>query len=209
MPTIGKRRSKYVTPQTIRSIHKLLHSCFEQAVKWELIEKNPTEHASRPKADYAKREIWTAETLFHALEVCENENLKLAMNLAFSCSMRLGEVLGLTWDCVDISEESIAEGKASIHINKELQRVSRKVLKTLGSKDIVLVFPSLSSKTLTQQVLKSPKTESSIRKVFLPRTVAEMLIEVRKKQLEVIDALGDEYRDFGLVIAGPLGMPVE
>ena len=36
-PATGKRRSKYVTPQTIRSIHKLLHSCFEQAVKWELI----------------------------------------------------------------------------------------------------------------------------------------------------------------------------
>lgn len=57
MPTIGKRRSKYVTPQTIRCIHKLLHSCFEQAIKWEMIEKNPTAYASRPKADCAKREI--------------------------------------------------------------------------------------------------------------------------------------------------------
>ena len=36
-----------------------------------------------------------------------------------------------------------------------------------------------------------------------------MLVETREKQLEVIDALGDEYRDFGLVIAGPLGMPIE
>ena len=106
----GKRRSKYVTRQTIRSIHKLLHSCFEQTVKWELIEKNPTEYASRPKADYNKRDIWTVETLFHALKVCEDETLKLAMNLAFSCSMRLGAVLGPTWDCVDISEDSIAAG---------------------------------------------------------------------------------------------------
>ena len=104
---------------------------------------------------------------------------------------------------------SINEGKASIHINKELQRVSREALKMLESKDVVFIFPSLSSRTTTQQVLKSPKTESSIRKVFLPRTVAEMLIEARQKQLEVIDALGDEYKDFGLVIAGPLGMPVE
>lgn len=208
-PATGKRRSKYVTPQTIRSIHKLLHSCFEQAVKWELIEKNPTEYASRPKADYNKRDIWTVETLFHALEVCEDETLKLAINLAFSCSMRLGEILGLTWDCVDISEESIAAGTASVHINKELQRVNRETLKLLGKKDVIFIFPSQSSLTTTQQVLKSPKTESSIRKVFLPRTVAEMLTETRRKQLEVIDALGDEYKDFNLVIAGPLGMPVE
>lgn len=146
---------------------------------------------------------------WHALEVCEDETLKLAMNLAFSCSLRLGEVLGLTWDCVDISEEAISEGKASIQINKELQRVSRKTLNLLENKDVIFIFPSISSRTATQQVLKTPKTESSIRKVFLPKTVAEMLTETRKKQLEVIEALGDEYRDFNLVIAGPLGMPVE
>ena len=209
IPMIGKRRSKYVTPQTIRAIHKLLHSCFEQAVKWELIEKNPTEYASRPKAGYAKREIWTAETLFHALEVCEDETLKLAMNLAFSCSLRLGEVLGLTWDCVDITEESIASGKACIQINKELQRVNRATLNLLDSKDVIFIFPSTTSRTATLQVLKAPKTESSVRKVFLPKTVAEMLIETRGKQLKVIEELGDEYKDFGLVIAGPLGMPVE
>jgi Site-specific recombinase XerD len=209
IPTIGKRRSKYVTPQTIRCIHKLLHSCFEQAVKWEMIDKNPTTYATRPKADYAKRDIWTAETLFQAMETCQDEHLKLAMHLSFSCSLRLGEVLGLTWDCVDISEEAMAEGKASIYINKELQRVNRKTLNLLDSKDVIFIFPARSSRTTTLQVLKAPKTESSVRKVFLPRTVAEMLAETRKKQLEVIEALGDEYKDFGLVIASPLGMPME
>ena len=209
VPTIGKRKSQYVTPQTIRTIHKLLHSCFEQAIKWEFIEKNPTEYASRPKAAYAKRDIWTAETLAKALELCEDDNLKLAINLAFSCSLRIGEVLGLTWDCVDVSDKSIAAGKASVYINKELQRVSRDTLKLLDSKDVILVFPSICSKTSTQQVLKSPKTASGVRKVFLPKTVAEMLVVTRQKQLEVMDALGDEYRDFNLVMAGPLGMPVE
>lgn len=34
-----------------------------------------------------KRDIWTAETLMYAMEVCEDERLKLAMNLSFSCSL--------------------------------------------------------------------------------------------------------------------------
>lgn len=42
-----------------------------------------------------KREIWTAETLMYALEVCEDDRLKLTLNLAFSCSLRMGEMLGL------------------------------------------------------------------------------------------------------------------
>lgn len=77
-PLIGKKKSEFLTPHTIRSVHKLLHSCFEQAVKWELMEKNPTDYASVPKAEYKKREIWTAETLFQALELCEDERLKLS-----------------------------------------------------------------------------------------------------------------------------------
>ena len=124
-PIIGKKKNEFLTPHTVRSIHKLLHSCFEQAVKWEFMEKNQTDYASVPKAEYKKRDIWTAETLFQALELCEDERLKLCLNLAFACSLRMGELLGLTWDCVEISDEAIAEGKAYIQVNKELQRVSR------------------------------------------------------------------------------------
>ena len=119
-PATGKRQSEYVTPATIRDIHKLLRNCFQQAVKWELMAKNPVIYATVPKYKSAKREIWTAETLMHALEVCEDDRLKLALNLAFSCSLRMGEMLGLTWDCVDISEEAIAESRAFIYVDKEV-----------------------------------------------------------------------------------------
>ncbi|GAA6376221.1 hypothetical protein I230019B6_15810 [Firmicutes bacterium i23-0019-B6] len=89
-------------------------NCFEQAVKWELMEKNPCTHATVPKHKSQKRDIWTADTLMYALSVCEDERLKLAINLSFSCSLRLGEMLGLTWDCVDISPEAIEENRTGI-----------------------------------------------------------------------------------------------
>lgn len=50
----------------------------------------------------------------YAFSVCEDERLKLAINLSFSCSLRLGELLGLTWDCVDISPEAIEENRTGI-----------------------------------------------------------------------------------------------
>ena len=201
--------TKYITPHTVREIHKILRNCFAQAVKWDLMEKNPCVNATVPKVEHKKREIWTAETLFQALELCEDERLKLAINLAFSCSLRLGELLGLTWDCVDISQESVAKGTAHIYINKEIQRVSREAMKMLESKDVMMVFPSISSKTSTVQVMKTPKTESSVRKIFMPKTVAEMLIEWKRKQDFAREALGSEYQDYNLVFAGPLGMPTE
>ena len=71
--------------------------------KLELMEKNPALHATVPKAVPQKREVWDAETIFLALDVCDDAHLKLAINTSFACSMRIGEILGLTWDCVDIS----------------------------------------------------------------------------------------------------------
>ena len=206
--TPGKRDS-FVTPGTVRRVHKLLNSAFTQAMKWELIEKNPAQLATVPKVEKKTRDIWDADTLFHALEVCEDERLKLAINLAFSCSLRIGELLGLTWDCVDISEESLAEGKASIFINKELQRVRKSTMETLEKKDVLCVFPEHTSGTATVLVLKKPKTLTSTRRIYLPRTVAEMLIGWKRDQEMTKEELGSEYHDYQLVIAGPFGAPME
>lgn len=208
-PITGKPKGEFVGTSTVRDVHKLLRNCFGQAVKWELIEKNPALHATVPKHKKQEREIWTAETLFHATEACEDERLKLAINLAFACSLRIGELLGLTWDCVDVSEEAINTGYASISINKELQRVTRTALSTLENKDVLLTFPTKTSKTSTVLVLKAPKTEGSNRKVFLPKTVANMIIAWKKEQDFAKEALGSEYQDYNLVMAGPVGFPIE
>ena len=208
-PVTGKVKREFVGTSTVRDVHKLLRNCFGQAVKWELIEKNPALHATVPKHKKQEREIWTAETLFHATEVCEDKCLKLAINLAFACSLRIGELLGLTWDCVDISEEAINTGYASISVNKELQRVTKTALKSLENKDVILVFPAKTALTTTVLVLKAPKTEGSTRKIFLPKTVANMLIEWKKEQDFVKEALGNEYQDYNLVMAGPVGFPIE
>ena len=53
-------------------------------------------------------------------------------------------------------------------------------------------------------VLKTPKTESSVRKVWMPKTVAYILREWKASQDKQKAFLGDEYLDYGLVIALPI-----
>ena len=118
-------------------------------------------------------------------------------------------MLALTWDCVDISPESIEAGTPYIYVNKELQRLERKALDAMDKKDIICVFPAMTLHTTTIQVLKSPKTDSSVRKIFLPKTVANMLTAWKKDQDFNKEALGSEYQDFNLVFANPLGNPIE
>ena len=208
-PKYKKKATTYVTPGTIRKIHNVLRSAMTQAEKWELLDRNPARLATVPKLAPNHREIWDAQTLFKAIESCQDDRLKLCLNLSFACSLRLGELLALTWDCVDISEESIRAGKASVFVNKELQRVNKKIMKTLDSKDVIRVFPEAGPWNKTVLVLKTPKTLTSVRKVFLPKTVAEMLITWKQEQDVTKKALGSEYVDYDLVIAGPMGMPTE
>ena len=207
-----KKRSKKkrkITPYTVNRIHSVLKSCFHQAMKWELMEKNPATLVMLPKTKSKKRKIWDADTLFHAVEVCEDEQLKLAIDLAFACTLRIGELLALTWDCVDISDESIRTGRASVYINKTLQRVSKKALQAMDMKDVLVLFPEQKNHNASVLVLKKPKTESSIRRVFLPKTVAEMLVQWKVRQDQVKEMTGDSYEDYQMVFAGEHGFPTE
>ncbi len=198
-----------MTSRNIQEIHKILRPAFNLAVKWEYIVKNPVEDVTLPRVKKGKRDIWTADILAQALEACENEMLEICMHLAFACSMRLGEILGATWDAIDISEKSISENNAAIGIDKQLQRVELEALNQLGDDEVVLKFPSILSSTKTCMVLKSLKTESSDRVVWIPRTVAERLKAYKASQDEWRDFFGEEYQEYQLVIAHPNGTPVE
>ena len=122
--------------------------------------------------------------------------------------MTKAELLGLTWDCVEISQEAIESNSAYIIINKEVERISKKAVEALKQKDIIQVFPSMRKNNRTVRVLKTPKTESSIRKVYIPSSVAVLLAELCEEQNETIEALGDMYENYNLVMATSYGLPL-
>lgn len=108
-----------------------------------------------------------------------------------------------------IDTDKIANGTAFIFVNKELQRVNRDALEKLNEKGIILKFPAFFARTNTALVLKEPKTKTSTRKVFLPKTVAEMLKERYQEIQEYKELFGDEFQDFNLVFCNANGRPME
>ena len=143
-------KTEFVTNATIEKIIKLLRCAFKQAVRWELVAKNPFDNVVLAKVEYKKRDIWTADMIRTALDQCTDSKLYVAMNLAFACSLRMGEILGLTWSNVYISDEEIADDNAYVYIDKELARASKRAMEMLGQKDICHVFTPLFPKTSTR-----------------------------------------------------------
>ena len=208
-----KKTDATVSLSVIEKTHALLRSALNQAVRWEYISSNPAERVTLPKYRSAERDVWSASEAQYALDCCSDPVLHTAMLLALGCSMRIGEILGLTWNCVDFSDESIHDGTAHVFVNKELKRCQKDSLEALahrGRSQVIFTFPEWKqTDSTTSLVLKSPKTESSVRKVYLPRTVALALREVKSTQDALKLLIRDEYADYGLVIAHEDGRPYE
>lgn len=203
-------RTEFVTACTIEKIMKLMRCAFHQAVRWDMIGKNPFDDAILPKREKNIRAIWTSDIIRKALDNCSDGKLYVAINLAFACSMRLGEITGLQWDCVHISDQDIANDNAYVYIDKELARVDQKAIDAVGQKDIIFVFPRLmGGKSSTRLVLKKPKTESSVRKVWIPKTLALILRDWKEKQDTLKEFMGVDYIDYNLVLAQETGRPCE
>lgn len=208
-----KQTDKMISPSVIEKVYTLLRSALHKAVTWGYITINPAENVSLPKYKRGTREVWTEEVAQKALDLCSDPVLHLAMLLAIGCSMRIGEILGLTWDCVDASDESVSSNTATVYIDKELKRCNKSSLADLERLDrstVRFTFPEEKRTTSTTAlVLKAPKTDSSIRKVYLSETVAHALREMKSAQQDKKDLLGAAYQDFGLVLAHDDGRPYE
>lgn len=204
-----KPKAESLTPQTREKIHKLLKCAFKQAVRWEIISRNPFDVAMMQRPKYKRRDIWDADTIRKALDECTDGKLYVAINLSFACSLREGEILGLMWNNVHISDDDIGKDDAHVYIDKELMRASKNAIEALDKKDVYHIFPPLMPNTSTRVILKKPKTDSSIRKVWLPKTLAYILREWKQHQDNLIELLGDEYQNYNLVVALQNGRPCE
>ena len=110
-----KATGRCVQPANIKKIHDIIRCALNQAIRWEYIDtnkRNPASLATLPKIPKTRRKVWSIQTFREAVKATEDDLLSICMHLAFSCSMRIGEITGLTWEDVIIDEESIATNNA-------------------------------------------------------------------------------------------------
>lgn len=204
---LGAPTRKRVSPSVIRDIHKFMRCAYNQALRWELVMKNPFANANVPDYKPKVREILTPSQIMKLLDFTDRPNcyelytLHCAINLSFACCMRSGEITGSQWDRFDLRAQSL-------YIDRVLDRIDRKC-RSLSKMTIHYEYPLLYPGSKTVIVLKQPKTEGSIRQVYTPSTVTEKLRTLKHLQDQLKSTLGDEeYDDTGLIICQPNGRPM-
>ena len=85
-----------------------------------------------------------------------------------------------------------------LHIRQELKRSDKKALEALKSKkrsNVYFIFPETKPDCKISLVLKVPKTESSIRDVYIPNSVARALQELKEEQARQKERLHGLYQE--------------
>lgn len=214
-PTIPKAGQPQgtVTACVVQEVHKILRCALNQAIRWNWLDgSNPAEGATVPSYKRKERETLSERDLQHAIISCENPILKLCMCLSIGCSLRIGEILGLTWDNIHIDPDLIESGDAYLHIGKQLQRLKKSDIAAMtlqDSRSILFVFPDCVQNCRTSLVLTKPKTDTSSRDNYIPRSIALLLSQHREHQKKEKLLLGSTYHDYNLVIAQENGRPYE
>ncbi len=98
----GRLRKRGLAGTTILQIHRILHAAFNQGVKWQLLERNPTDAVSAPRKTSKEAPSLTTKQVPVLLEVVRGTQIELPTLIALGTGMRLGEVLGLRWQDVDL-----------------------------------------------------------------------------------------------------------
>lgn len=107
-----------LSAKTVKNIHGIFHHALEQAVKMEMIKSNPSDLCTLPKVRRKEFHPMEEKDIAAFLKVIKGTRFENVYMVTLFTGMRQGEVLGLTWDCVDFEHNTI-------YINKQLQKTQK------------------------------------------------------------------------------------
>jgi integrase len=96
-----------LAPGTVRLMHGILHKALEQAVKWGSISRNACKATTPPKPNPEEIRPLDAEQTKRILEAACGNRLEALYVLAVTAGLRIGELLGLKWEDVDLNAETL------------------------------------------------------------------------------------------------------
>ena len=104
----GKKNAEPLSPKTIKNIHGILHKALQQAVANGDIRQNPADACSLPKVVRKEMTVFDDDAAAAFLRAIDGHPHELLYKIALFTGMREGELLGLTWDCIDFTNGTIS-----------------------------------------------------------------------------------------------------
>ena len=96
------RLGEKLSAKTVHNVHGILHKALQQAVKNGILGTNPAAACTLPKHQRPEIRPLDSEQMRQLLSALEGDPFEAPLTMALFTGLREGELLGLTWDCVDL-----------------------------------------------------------------------------------------------------------
>ena len=112
----GKKVKKPgLAPKSVKNLHGVLHKAFQQAILCRFIKTNPTDACKLPRSEKKEMNIMQGQEVSDFLKAIKGDPYQYLYYVDLFTGMRQGEIMGLTWDCVDFR-------KGIIRVEKQLRK---------------------------------------------------------------------------------------
>lgn len=129
----AKLSSKGYSPKSVRIYHSVMYSMLEKAIRWGVLPRNVARLVDLPRQIHRELPMFTPEQARAFLDAAKENRLEALFVLAITTAARQGELLGLTWDRVDLDEGTINVRQALQRLNGQYQIVETKTPQSMRS----------------------------------------------------------------------------
>ena len=131
-----------LAPKTVKDVHGVLHQALKQAVANGELRANPTEACKLPKGEKAEIKPLEEYQVAGFIEAVKGHVHEYLFLISLFTGMREAEVLGLTWDCVDLDNGNILVRQ---QLRKMQEKGGRYYISTPknGKKRVISIGPSV------------------------------------------------------------------
>ncbi|KAA5805952.1 site-specific integrase [Thermoanaerobacterium thermosaccharolyticum] len=198
----NKMTEKGLKSRIVIYTHTVLKQALDQAIKWQMLNRNPCDGLTLPKRTQEEMKVLTPEQAKKFLEACVYNRFGVLFELLLTSGMRPSEALGLKWDDIDWKGNRII-------IQRTLSRVGKtwelKEPKTKHGRRTIPLPPEI------MKDLKEHRKNQLEEKLMAKETLNYDEDKNKFEPEEWEEKLNNPevYIDYGLVFATETGKPID
>ena len=154
-----EKKGKGLSAKTVKDIKIALQTCLQKAEDEGLIDSNPCRKVQLPKDAPKEMQTLKANELGAFLQETKDSGCYEFYILEITTGLRLGEILALTWDDLDIKNKTIS-------VNKQVQRIGSELKITTPKTASSIRTVALCDECFNQLILLRSRQRLDTKLIF-------------------------------------------